>query len=268
MSASAFAEPIFSDDFESGNLGKSQNGVSWGTSSSAAVSTDIAHSGTRSLRFSFAGGGAGSDSNAEQRFALGREYSEVDISFYIYYPDGSEGLGARYVHRTESPANNKFIRVWKGNTSDGNQGYTDQWVKAGVSTWPTGNGDSDIGGEIGTDTKPTGQYNARSKSGAINDSMRGKWTLMRIHMKASTATNRNDGIIEMWANGAQLFRSADLPLYPSNGSSPAFQFGYLLGWANSGFAQATRIYIDDVQISTTPVQVAATPRPPTDVRAQ
>jgi Polysaccharide lyase len=268
MSAAAIADPIFTDDFESGSLNKTENGVKWGGGTSTAVSTDIAHSGTHSLRFSFAAGGSGTDADAEQRFGLGKEYNEVDIQFYAYYPDGTEGLGARYVHRDESPGNNKFIRIWKGNTADGNQGYTDQYVKAGVSTWPSGSGDSDLGGEIGTDTKPTGQYNASMKSRAIDDTVRGKWTLFRIHMKASSGTNKNDGIIEMWKNGTQIFSSKDLALYASNGTTPAFEYGYLLGWSNSGFAAATRIYIDDVQISTSAQAVASIPRPPTDVRAQ
>jgi hypothetical protein len=269
FAAPAYSQEIFADDFESGDLRKTQGTVKWSGSNNTSVTTQIARSGTRSLRFRFEGGSSGADSWAEQRFNLGQDYKELYIEFYAYYPNGSEGLGAKYVHRNDTGTNNnKFVRVWKGDQNDGNNGYSSYWIKGGASTTPDGGGSRLIeeygwnGSGVGTG--PGSAPDAASIDDFITAAQLGKWTHFKVHVKAAT-TGQNNGVIEVWRDGAKLASSTNLPWYPTNGQASAFNYGYLLGWANSGFASETNVYIDDVRITT-----SSTPAPmaPTNVSVQ
>lgn len=261
LSAPAMSQVLFTDSFESGNLSATQNGVKWGTNANVTVSRDIARTGSNSLRFFFK---AGSDGWSEQRFSLGKDYRTVQVQWWAYYPDGTEGLGARYLRTVQS--NNKFIRLWKGDKSDGADGYGQQWVKAGASSYNSllRPGDESVGAEMGTNTLSTGRYSLASKDTVIDDTVRGKWTQFRFVATASSAAGRNDGVIELYRNNELMFRSSDVALYGSNGTA-AFDFGYLLGHANAGFARDTYVYFDDIQIS---ASAAVVPNAPTSLSVQ
>ena len=159
-----------------------------------------------------------------------------------------------------------------GNKLDGADGYGTQWVKAGASTWACGiswkcstPGDAILGGEIGTDTMPTGQYNtAESNSSVINDSIRGRWVQFNFKVSASSALGKSDGFIEIDLDGVKLLRTEGLPLYSVLGNAAGFEYGYLMGWANSGFQDQTYVYIDDVTITTS----ASTPTAPANVKVK
>ena len=127
---------LFQDGFESGDQSHRENGVRWsGSGSNVNVVSKIAHSGSHSLEFVFRGKPSGQDAVAQQRFNLGRNLKEIWVEFYIYYPDGTEGLGARYRHRDDTGSNNnKFLRIWGDEYSASNE--------VGASTWPLAGGDS------------------------------------------------------------------------------------------------------------------------------
>ena len=72
---------------------------------------------------------------------------------------------------------------------------------------------------------------------------------MRIRSKVASAAN-NNGVIQIWFNGALLVDKRNLPSYAAGGVGNFFQSGYLLGWANSTFNPETKMFIDDVTIST------------------
>jgi hypothetical protein len=161
------------------------------------------------------------------------------------------------VHQRSSPSNNKFLRLWSGNTSDGNDGYSQFNVKVGASSDVGGvaTGDEQIYAEYGENMLgvgpfgTTGSQPSSSFADFLTDSYRGRWIDIRVHVKAATSAN-NNGVIQIWRDGAQVVNATNLPTYPSGGTGNYYNYGYLLGWANSGFAQATSVYIDDVTIST------------------
>ena len=272
--SSAGAQQIFFDDFESGGISHTENGVKWTSPAGTSVFNGFGKSGSRSLRFTFA---AGDDSMAEQRFSLGKIYPELFIEWSVYYPSGLEGnLGPKFVHAgSREGNNNKFLRLWKGDPSDGVNGYGRFSVKLGASTDVGGlvSGDEQIFGEYGTNGGgmgpggPTGSgVEAGRNRNFLTNEFRGRWLNIKVHAKAATAAN-NDGVLEIWRDGALLFSVKNLPLYPTGGVGNGFDYGYILGWANSGFAQTSYAYIDDVRISTSSSSVK-TPMPPIGVSAE
>lgn len=262
--AKGITAPIITDSFESGDLSHTENGFQWYGGQGnlkPVVSSDIAHTGNNSLKFTFRGVSEDKDSWSEQRFDMGKAYPEVWVQFYIYFPDGSEGIGPRYIHRM--PGNNKFIRLW-GSESRRDDGTAT--VAGGASLFQTKTVSSKIGAEYkviynGSITKHMGRYGIEAHPMAI-DSTLGTWIKYKYHVKAATAAN-NDGVIQIWINDVLVTDEQSLDTYPGNGYLNAYTAGYLLGWANSGFDEDTNIYIDDFEISTNSLPVKAAPRPPT-----
>lgn len=251
----SYAEILFVDDFETGSKKESTNGFGWGAvnygngDAAPQVSNDIAHSGSNSLKFTFGGGPDGDDAFSEQRYRMGYNMNEAYIQWYQYFPDGTEGLGPKWVHRNSSgPDNNKFLKLWAdiygaGHTvSTGVSAYRDFNGIAGNSRHIPVYGTSQING-----TDPWGEP---MSSQPLDDSLRGKWVKFQFHIKTATSSN-NDGVIQMWINDKLVLDSHDLPLYPTGGVGNYLRNGYIMGWANSGFAQTSYTYIDDFIISDT-----------------
>src|SRR5690606_38987319 len=77
----------------------------------------VAHSGSHSPKFSFGPTepNGGSHWGTERRFGMGREDKDRWLEYYIYFPDGTEGVGSsRYEHSSAagSSHNNKFLSLW------------------------------------------------------------------------------------------------------------------------------------------------------------
>jgi len=276
IASTAGAQQLFFDSFETGNKNHAENGVQWMSASAVSVVSGFGHTGNYCLKFSFAGGASGSDAWAEQRFSLGKPYNEVVVEWYAYYPSGTDGRGVKFVHRAESPGNNKFIRLWRGDKSDQNDGYSSFTLKSGASTDSYGSaGDEVIFGEYGTTPGATNQTgvgpngsdgngaSAGSFNGFLTDAQRGRWVKIKVRVKAASARTAADGIIELWRDDVMLSRASVLKMFPGDGAG-GYDFGYIMGWANSGFAQATDMYIDDVRISTSDTPVIK-PSPPAGV---
>src|SRR5690606_21754621 len=117
--------------------------------------------------------------------------------------------------------------------------------KHGASTLPSGGGDSRLIVEYGRDEGPIGAYDAPSKNGFITDNERGRWNHFRWHSKMASSSSSNDGVVEVWWNGTLVARDTSMDIYGSGRNY--IDQGYLLGWANSGFASKTSIFIDDVR---------------------
>lgn len=249
------AQQLFFDDFEGGTMSKAENGVKWGSSAYTSIISGFGKSGSKSLRFQFL---AGDNSWAEQRFNLGKDYTDITIEYYAYYPDGSDGRGVKFVHKSNPSMgdNNKFFRLWKGNTADGGEGYTQFYVKVGASTDLSSGttGDESIYAEYGTNAQGVGQGGScgcaegGGTDNFITDAYRGRWVPFKIRVKTATSAN-NNGLMEVWRDGVLAFRASKMAIYPTGGVGNAFNVGYLLGWANSGFSQTTYVYVDDVKIS-------------------
>lgn len=255
------AETLFIDDFENRGMGNElktlYNAAGYGWSSNncgngdqcPVISDDIAHSGTYSLKFTFGGGPDADDAFSEQRYVLGENKNEAYIQWYQYFPSGApgEGLGPEWQHRNSSSGdNNKMLKLWADVYGAG------KTVSTGVSTLNVGDsGDSYFMPVYGTNLSGgTGPFGEPFGSVKVDDSTRGKWLKIQFHLKTASSSN-NDGIIKMWIDDKLVLDSHDLPLYPSGGIDNFFRHGYIMGWANSGFAQTSYTYIDDFEISDT-----------------
>ena len=249
-------EPYFTDDFEScAALSKTSNsqGFGWraglgGAAERPTVTRAIAHSGGCSLKFTFAAGIEGVDAWSEQRFALGKRLGELYVQWHQYWPDGTENpsVGPKFHHRRDKgPNNNKFLRLW-------DEDYKHYRVKLGFSTLPKPNGDSEMVTEYGTNESGVGAAGAKGDARAITGYRRGRWVKIQVHVRLATTAN-NDGVIEMWVDGARTIGNFSLRLFPGSISNNYLRNGYIMGWANSGFNQATSTYIDDVVIAGYPI---------------
>lgn len=262
ITSTASAQTIFTDDFESGDMSQTMNEARWVYGTNTNVTSAIARSGDYSLRFVYtAGGQAGDYSWSEQRFALGRQMTDVWLRWYQYFPAGDEGLGPRWYHRSRSdvPDNNKLLRLWDNDYSNYN-------IKAGFSYLPAGNGDSTIVPKFGTDGGGVGDWGLEPAVGVINESARGRWVEFIAHVKVDDGLG--NGVLDLWIDGSRVLQNV-LSMLPSLGEGNYFQYGYLMGWANSGFDQTSYTYIDDFIISDSPIEPGSSPpEAPTDVIVQ
>ncbi len=241
---SAYAAVFFQDGFESGNLSHSENGTTWSNSGAGiSVSSSMARTGSYSLKFHFAG--SGDDAWAEQRASLGSNMTDFWIRYYLYVP-------TNYKHRSVSPANNKFLAIFRSP-------YSSPGFQINLSTEPESGGNSKL--EIhyynnGSEQSPImpsggGGFLSSSADG-------GKWAEFITHVKVLTASGSSDGVIQVWKNGTQVANETGMNDYGGSGANYINEI-YLLGWANSGFDQDTDFYIDDVVFSDTPISSGSTP---------
>ena len=101
----------------------------------------------------------------------------------------------------------------------------------------------------------------------ITSSDKGAWMEIIAQVKVPSAQGARDGVMKLWKNGTLLVNVTDLPSWGGSGKNYIDQ-AYLLGWSNSGFTQATNLYIDDFVLSNSPLSGETKPNPPTNVTAQ
>jgi hypothetical protein len=245
------AEIFFQDGFESGNLSHvdSSSNARWtdpnfGSGDSVSVTDEIAHTGTRSLRFVFGGDSSGSDAFAEQRFSLGSRMEGAYIRFYMRLP-------ANFKVRADRPNNNKFIRLWGGSYS-GNPG------KLGASFITNSSHPSNIILEGSRCYESGSWYPDYSRcdygdlllngSFVFTKEHLNRWLCIEYHLRNDTGAG--DGALELWVDGQKVAGKNNINFRNDSDNNPGyFDTGYLLGWANSGFDENTVIYIDDVVFS-------------------
>ncbi len=244
----SYAQVIFTDDFEGGNLSKTQNGFKWTSSASTKV---VSFQGTQALRFWFGGTGAGSgDAWAEQRFFLGSYYRDVWIQYDVYIP-------TNYIQRVP-PSGSKndkaFVQLWTDTYKDTGVG-----IKGGFHSFADGNGLGDLGFLQASPPNTGLIFQPGAKH--IDKSELGKWTRVVINIRAGTGSS--DGLARVWKDGVLIYDYSKAAKPNNNftkfmyepGRNNRFNNGYLLGWSNSGFAQDTLIYIDNFIFSTTPLNM-------------
>lgn len=251
---------LFYDNFESGLVQQSDsNAYGWGSTNgfvntgsgdSLAISADIAHSGTHSLKFTFAGVGAGVADYAwaEMNYHLGQNMQDVYLQWYQYYPNGTESpsLGPKWKHRAGIGqwGNNKWFKLWDDN-------YTNYHVATGISTINDTNSNDLFFVEYGAAGLPGGvDGHGALPNFLADDTYLGRWLKIQVHVKCATAAN-NDGAIEMWVNDVRVMSNTNLPLYPTGGIGSYLRNGYLMGYFNSGMDATSSTYIDEFKISAT-----------------
>lgn len=242
---------IFNDGFEYGNFTKTQNGFTWNLGAAyqdPTVETTQPKDGTYSAEFAYPGDGVGNpdspDSWKELEFSLGAQYSEIWIKYDIFIP-------SNYVHRTGGAENNKLMYLYNAATTAGSTCYF------GFESWPDGSGSyvplhlKYDGTDYGHD-HPGNNYFGQTSDPfpfVVTASDLNKWMTLVFHLKYSTSAVASDGVAEVWKNGTKEMEYLTLDNYSTTNNY--FDRGYILGWANSGFANDTTLYVDNFVVSTT-----------------
>ncbi len=257
ISTCVMAQPLFQDGFESGNKLYSENGFSWANDgTNPKVVTANSRTGQHSLEFTFEGRADGEYAWSEQRFDLGGNYSELWIKYDLYVP-------TNYYHRNDGgTTNNKgIVTLWNGS-------YNSPTQFLGFEQWATSDGSSSltyhpiVGSSDRGHTRTNTLFVDRSKD-------LGKWIEFIVHIKLASPSN-NDGIIRVWKHTEGYDREQIVNVTNLNNYTPTanyFSTGYLLGWANSGFSETTKMYIDNIVFSPNPISLKQ-PNPPSSLQLE
>lgn len=245
--------PFFSDSFESGDLSHTEGGASWGGATRTAVVTTNPYTGTNSLRFRFEPDDLDSGTGeewVEQHFLFGRSCHEVTVEYRLYVP-------SNFVHRyNANHNNNKFIMLWRdlyGSLKDQWQVGFEYWRindTASMHRFLSSRWDEGYVSDYGSwPSPPPAQWEPFiGGTGPINI---GAWNKIKMYAKGASSQTAEDGIVRLTINDTLSFEytkgrfhNKDLALTDS-----VLKQGYLLGWSNSGFAERTDFYIDDVKFT-------------------
>ena len=222
------AEPYFSDNFDTGSLSSSSE-FSW--VGNQALSTEQSYSGQYAMKFTYGPDADGEDSWVEQRFVLSSSPSTAPREVWIEY---RLRLPSNWVHRSQAPGNNKLFAIFAENYSrSGDVQAVFEYQRQS---------DSRSGIRV-ICMSGRGCLKGNYLTYLFDTSMRGKWTRLRFHLKAG----QNDGLIEMWRDNDLVYSIYDYSHYFSSGNN-YWREGYLMGWSNSGYAQATSFFIDDFKV--------------------
>jgi hypothetical protein len=252
----AQGSPAFQDGFEAGAHAPTSNGYGW-KGTGTGMSRDVARSGAYSMKFTYAGNpDPCADAWSEQRFELGENLREVWLEYYVYLPSGSDGRGPKFVHRAprctrdKDPDgvvnNNKFFALWDLNYGNVNTMFLLEYRRRNdhssyvYNMWG-GRGTAYVQQHNGTEG--AGEWN-----GFLTDEMRGRWVQVRIHARLSDSKEASNGLVEVWFDGVRRINETGIALMSTDPAGNFFRNGYLMGWANSGFDQATSMYVDDFKI--------------------
>lgn len=279
----AFAEVIFQDGFESGDLLHTENGFSWSNpnSTGVAVVRDDGYvvsgsnapegpfperryenapdsNGRHALGFRYKAGA----SSREKRFAIGGTYPELWISYWVRVPDN-------YSHGTlGSPSNQKWFALWTDGYSQHGEGPT-----VVFNYWEEATGSRSTVSVHNIDGYKSNHR--ESFSGFIRvPEDRGRWMHIVSQYKMASTPTAQDGIVRWWRRWEHeteyttLADLNDVPLWPPD-HTPGWAEGYVMGWVNAPYAQDTEFLWDDFTLSTTSLlDRDASPAPPSNVRAE
>ncbi len=265
----------FEDSFEQDTSGSragnaNTNVFSWTDTASVRVSNERAYTGNNSLAFTFEGNpDPTSDAWSEQRFKLDRKYTELWFRYRMWVPEN-------YAHRNaEGPGNNKgILNLWGENYSGYTPALSFHFQRKGSNgesylypAWRV-NGSTTFNFFEPDHLTSSGSISEAATGIALED--RGTWIDWVMNVKTSTIpvgfNGREDGegngALRVWKNGELILNISNAHNYYGGTSSDAggegdgWNYGYLLGWANSGFDEETIIYIDDFQVGTSNEDVA------------
>lgn len=240
----AVSSAFFEDSFASGDFSKTGGGFSWGGRTDCAMQTDNPRTGTHCPRFDYTNNrGGGVDAWAELRFNFGTNKQEIWWEYYIYFPDGTEGLGSgAYDHQNVSgPDNNKFFKLMEQDSGSTITFLMESFPKSS----PNITGTRAMWGnpEDGVSSNGHGMTDVND---LVTESDLGNWVQFRFHQKISDEGGAN-GRYEFWKNGVQKIDET-FNNEPSDYANAVMKKGYLMGWWNAGVVNdPTYIWIDDVK---------------------
>ena len=247
---------FFFDDFESGDLSSvGDDGFEWGGSVYTSVVTDDAYEGSNSLRFRWTAEG---NENSEQNYDLGAKYSEIWFSYYIKWPSNYYHRNSGGPHQTYN--NKGYFYIWGGN-------YETPTMEApgcGPNFWPDGNGYSTATINVWSNNYPAGWHHddpARANDLWVDSDDLNTWVRIIGHYKLGTfdpgtVDGVGDGVIQFWKVRSDqtvitLFDRDDVNLFQTG--QTGWDKGYILGSANSAFANQTDAYIDNFRLSSSEI---------------
>ena len=288
--ASGGVAPFFEDDFELATVGGRANtgksgGVRnfyWSNPSTSGGEDEvwmvdtISHSGSKCLKFRYRAeddplNGISPDAGAEQRygFSVIGEPAEYAVEYWVYYPDGTEGLGsAAYLVRMQpgEPMGHKCGMIIWGTTYSGNYhlgfGYKDVWMNPSDDgrTATHAQGKNSGGWLSVTEAGEEVPYLPAFDGDPTGPASRGAWNRIRFYCKAASQAvdpprSTSDGIMRYWVNDTLIIETTTMDLWNGNWDGIGdpewtrnhITNGYLLGYSNSGFAEETHVYVDDVK---------------------
>ncbi|MEX0604300.1 MAG: hypothetical protein WD623_11305 [Marinobacter sp.] len=265
LAIAAHAEPIFFDSFESGDTSATNNnGFTWDKNNrTSVVKTKVveyndtaqdtvftsnrnwkSNNAEHSLSFLY----ESNESWTEQRFKIGKPYSEIWMGFWLRVP-------TNFTHPKTPNAgdNQKLFFLWMDGYSTKGEGSS-----VGMEFRGNGRGGSYFYGKI----SPGGNRGAGIDKGIASfievPKHRGKWMHLVVHVTSESFVGAKDGLMEVWRKWegtSEYVKTQDLKNQPIRLSSRVngFANGYLMGWANAVYPVDTEFLIDDFELSTTPL---------------
>lgn len=233
------------DQFASGNFNAGQGILHWLTSDfsgGVSVQAGVGFGGGNGARFRYGPDAPGADSTAEARFQLTSPLWPTAIFAWRQFTP------ANYEHRLDAPTNNKLFALWYDDYNDANNephvvielerdGLTESRVRiASARAEPC---ESEFPDQI--------QYTGPN---LITAADRGVWNTYSVIIYAAYKSSaiyviKNSTICAAIVPSMQY--SITCPVWTGEGKE-SFNFGYLMGWSNSGFTQQTDFIIDDFVI--------------------
>lgn len=238
------ADVIFKDDFESGQASSWWNGL---TSVVVVPLPSVTGRAGNAMQFTYSGNADDTkDAFAEARFDLKNEYKSLMIKFDLYIPKN-------YAHQKPSDNidNNKFFRLWRVQYTVGDH--------IGASMLSEPNGNSILGVDYKLDPTWGITTGISPKNDFIDAEDRGNWLQIRIEVEAPKDAAQL-GAIRIFKNG-KLFVETNKVTDVEPGEQ-GWRYGYLLGWANSGFKETTIFYMDNVEMQNVIFEKPMSPQNP------
>lgn len=294
FSSEAGAEEIFSDSFESGGFYETSEDFLWrgqGGGSRVFVARDDGYivngpllggpfpereyenaplnSGSHAMVFRYRAADdpdASSDDKrwAEKRFQLtegGRSFDEIWLRYWIRVPINFD-VSTRALGSTD---NYKWFALWMDGYSNRGTGATVVW-----NFWRRDDGSVRFTFSTSNDTLGSGHHSRYDNFITAGD--RGRWMQVVLYAKRSSSRDATDGEIGFWRRWedetefTQIAFANDRGIVPPQEGPQGFQAGYVLGYANPGYAKETEWLVDDFTVATSSLlDVLPSPRPPEKV---
>ena len=268
VAGGSLVQPFFEDYF-AGGVTNPANGFTYSNELGGLDNTTVVAAGgsnevdagyTHSLRTTFPSSvRPGQTGNRQINFSLGRECDEFWLEWRVHIP-------SNYAHRNNyDPGppygavtdNNKFITLYADTYSagwhqpmceletDGTIGANESDNKSYVKAMMRYSTDTTRDFELvaaGTLTTIEGDNQLLIGSGAPLTP--GSWHTVRFHTRKESVQGARDGVWRLWVNGTLVTSLTGLAMGASNGAkfSRGVEKGYLLGYANSGFTNATTFH--------------------------
>lgn len=246
---SVSAQTLFLDGFESGDRSATQNNIRWILpGGNISINSLRPRTGSYAMEFRFPARPDGQDSSAEQRIALGASYTDLWIKYDFYVP-------TNYYHRTQSgAANNKYFAIYRNP-------YTNPGFQVNFSTQPNGSGGSHLEIHTQDNGREAPVQSPSSARNFLTSADAGRWHNLILHIKVPTGPSTNDGVMQLWKNGTQIVNLTNLASWGGTGQNYMDE-AYILGWSNSGYTNETIFYVDNFEVSNTPLGVNPPAAPP------